>query len=270
MQTFQQRYHVRDIPVRGKVLETLLACYRQWGGTEAPRIGIVDWEGVPTTPEFEIFRAYFESQGVPAIITSPEALTYENGRLRAGNFVINIIYKRILIGELLQKYGLKHPIVAAVRDRAAMMVNRFHCELLHKKMSFAVLSDEANAYLFEPAELKAIQAHIPWTRKVEERKTLYQGQEIDLIPYILAHRERFVLKPNDEYGGKGVVIGWETEADAWEQAVTKALQVSSIVQERSRSTRNRSRRMPMAGCTSGSGWWIWIRIYSRGRRCTAV
>jgi hypothetical protein len=232
MQQFTRRYSVRKIPVRGKTLETLLECYRQWGGTDEPHIGIIDWKGVPTTPEFHIFKAYFESQGVPTVIAAPDGLEYRDGRLRAGDFVINIIYKRVLAGELLRKYGLKHPILHAVRDHAAVMVNPVRCKLLHKKMSFAVLSDEANAHLFNQRERRAIANHIPWTRKVEERKTTYHGQEIDLIPFIVDHRERFVIKPNDEYGGKGVMIGWESTADEWEQAVANALQSSSIVQEK--------------------------------------
>lgn len=232
MQEFMHRYHVEKIPVRGRVLETLLACYRQSGGTDEPRIGIIDWEGVPTTPEFHIFQEYFEAQGVPTVIATPEELEYRDGQLRAGDFVINIVYKRVLAGELLHKYGLKHPIVYAVRDRAAVMVNPVRCKLLHKKMSFAVLSDEANAHLFSRREREAIAAHIPWTRKVEERKTTYRGQEIDLMSFIIDHRERLVIKPNDEYGGKGVVIGWESEPEEWEQAVTQALWQPSIVQEK--------------------------------------
>jgi hypothetical protein len=232
MQRFMRRYNVREVQVRGRVLETLLDCYRQAGGTNGPRIGIIDWVGVPTRPEFEIFKAYFEAQGVPAVIASPEEVEYRDGTLRAGDFVINIVYKRVLAGELLSQYSLKHPIVAAVRDRAAVMVNPFRCKLLHKKMSFAVLSDDVNAHLFSQRERQAIEDHIPWTRKVEERKTTYRGQEIDLIPFVMDHREQLVIKPNDEYGGKGVVIGWESEAGEWEQAVTQALQSSSIVQEK--------------------------------------
>ncbi|MER3514870.1 MAG: hypothetical protein C4310_11215, partial [Chloroflexota bacterium] len=102
------------------------------------------------------------------------------------------------------------PIVRALRDRAVCMGNGFRAKLLHKKSIHAFLTDERNAHLFSAEEQAAIARHIPWTRKVEERKTLYHGQTIDLLPFIADHRERLVLKPNDEYGGKGVVIGWET------------------------------------------------------------
>lgn len=237
MQRFMTRYGVRSHAVRGRVLGTLLDCYREWGGRDVPRIAIVDWPHVPTLPEFHIFKDYFQAQGVSTVITEPGSLEYDNGRLRAGDFHINIVYKRVLISELLLDGGLKHPIVQAVRDRAAMMVNPVHCKLLHKKMSFAVLSDEEHSHLFTDRQREAIAEHIPWTRKVEERHTLYHGRQIDLIPFIVDHRDRFVLKPNDDYGGRGVVIGWEAEADEWEHAVAAALRsrpstATTVVQEK--------------------------------------
>jgi hypothetical protein len=71
MQHFQQRYRLRPVPVRGEVLQTLLAMYRQWGRRDRPTIGIIDWRGVPTTEEFHIFQEYFERQGYHAVIAPP-------------------------------------------------------------------------------------------------------------------------------------------------------------------------------------------------------
>jgi hypothetical protein len=104
---------------------------------------------------------------------------------------------------------------------------------LHKKASFAVVSDERNAHLFTAEEQAAIRAHIPWTRIVEERTTFdSRGECIDLLPWAAENRARLVLKPNDEYGGKGVLIGWETGQADWEAALQGALAEPSIVQER--------------------------------------
>jgi hypothetical protein len=41
-----------------------------------------------------------------------------------------------------------------------------------------------------------------------------------------------VLKPNDEYGGKGVVLGWNTDSSAWGAAVRAALDEPWVVQQR--------------------------------------
>ena len=102
-----------------------------------------------------------------------------------GDFHINLIYKRVLITELIERGGVDHPVVQAVRDGNVCMVNPFRCKILYKKMSLAVLSDERNAAMFNETELRAIRAHVPWTRAVEERKSTYGGLPIDLVPFIL-------------------------------------------------------------------------------------
>jgi len=154
------------------------------------------------------------------------------GKLYAGDYHIHLIYKRVLISELLHKGGLNHPVFQAVRDGAVCMVNPLRCKILYKKASFAVLSDENNAHLFTAAELDAIRAYIPWTRVVAERTTTFAFEPIDLVPFILKNRERLVLKPNDDYGGHGIVLGWTTDPATWERAVETALAQPYIVQER--------------------------------------
>jgi uncharacterized circularly permuted ATP-grasp superfamily protein len=119
-----------------------------------------------------------------------------------------------------------------VRERAVCMVNPFRCKLLHKKASLAVLSDERNATLFPAAEREAVAEFVPWTRVVEERTTERAGARVDLVPFIAANRERLVLKPNDDYGGAGVVLGWTVDNAAWGAAVRHALTTPHIVQER--------------------------------------
>ena len=42
------------------------------------------------------------------------------------------------------------------------------------------------------------------------------GQSVDLLGHLRAQRERFVIKPNDEYGGTGVTLGWETVEREWD------------------------------------------------------
>jgi hypothetical protein len=232
MRRFQQHYVVRSFAMRQGLLASLLEAYRQWGGSNEPQIGIVDWADVPTLNEHELCRMYFEEKGVRSLLADPRALEYHDGRLWAGDFRIDLIYKRVLCSELIQRMGMDNPIVWALRDRAVCMSNSFSAKLMAKKASFALLSDERNSHLYDEKQLAAIEAHIPWTRNVEERKTVFHGQEIDLLPFIAENRERFVLKPNDEYGGKGVVIGWETSSETWNDTLRQALTMPYVVQER--------------------------------------
>ena len=82
------------------------------------------------------------------------------------------------------------------------------------------------------AERAAIRAHVPWTRRVHEGKTTRDGETIDLPAFILRERETLVMKPNDEYGGKGVFIGWETSGTEWARALQEALRSPYVVQQR--------------------------------------
>lgn len=235
MQRFQDRYAVAPLAVRQHALNALLRIYYQWRGNrnKLPDVAIVDWADVPTTSEFHLFQAYFAEHGIESTICTPDDLDFHNGKLFVGEREIDFVYKRVLTTELLQKYGLDHPIIDALRAGAICMANPFTCKLVHKKAIFALASDERNAYLFSADEQEAIRQHIPWTRNVEERYTLdSRGKKIDLLPWAMDNQERLVLKPNDEYGGKGVLIGWETDSPAWERALEAALEEPSIVQER--------------------------------------
>jgi uncharacterized circularly permuted ATP-grasp superfamily protein len=232
MGMFSRHYQVRSLPTRHAVLHVLLRAFRQWGGTGKPNIAILDWAEVPTRSEFELFIQYFASQGLTAKIVDPREVEYRNGRLRDGDFEIDLIYKRVLITELIERGGLDQPVVNAVRAGDVCMVNPWRCKILYKKMSLAVLSDERNAHLFNERETAVINAHIPWTRTVEERKSIYGGLPIDLVPFMHKYKDQLVLKPNDDYGGHGIVLGWQTNASGWEQAVQQALQEPYIVQER--------------------------------------
>lgn len=230
---FLHTHLLRPLPARPGVLHALLAAYAAWSGRrEPPCIGILDWLEVPTFSEFVLYREFFTSLGLDCVIADVRECELIRGRLHAAGTPVDLIYKRVLIGELVSREGLEHPIVRAVRSGAVCMVNPFRCKILHKKASLAVLSDERNAKLFDAEQSRAIAEHIPWTRVVEQRTTEYQGKRIDLVPWLAEHRERLVLKPNDEYGGAGIVLGWEVDDGAWAAALQKALAEPFIVQER--------------------------------------
>lgn len=236
MKRFAEKYNVRRFEGRPLMLKVLLDCHEEFLGRKPdrpPQIAIVDLKGMPTQKEFELFKEYFEAHGCPSIIASPDELEFRDGRLRAGDFEIDIVYKRLLVNEYLPIMQEQPALLNAYRAGAVCMVNSFRSKLIHKKTLFAVLTDARYASLFTPDEREMIAGHVPWTRQVRQGKSDYYGDEIDLLEFISERRDRLVLKPNDDYGGHGIHIGWNTDEIGWDEAIHNALGNGDyVVQER--------------------------------------
>ncbi len=233
MGAFRRQMIALPVPAAAGQVQALLESYHAWRGVrEVPTVCILDWREVPTYSEFLLYQHHLEAAGVPTFIGDPRDAEYANGVLTVGGKAVTLIYKRVLIDELVERCGVDSPVVRAVQDGAVCMVNPFRCKLLHKKASLAVVSDERHQALFTGEERAAVAAHVPWTRVVEERHTTYEGEPVDLVPFMAANRERLVLKPNDDYGGKGIVLGWTVDTTAWDAAIRTALDHPYIVQER--------------------------------------
>jgi uncharacterized circularly permuted ATP-grasp superfamily protein len=225
-------YH-RTIP---PLLEALLDSYREWGGHErAPTIAIVDWREVPTWTEFELLRDAFVQSGIPTVLADPRELSYEGNVLRAGDRAVDLVYRRVLINDIVARPDECQALVQAYEERAVCVANTFRCKLPHKKAFFAVLTDPDYAHLLTDSERAIVRAHVPWTRLVADTATDRHGRRGGLLDLARQDREQLVLKPNDEYGGKGVVLGWETAETQWDAALSAALGDSPgtwVIQER--------------------------------------
>ena len=236
MRRFAEHYDFRTLSGRPLMLDVLLRAHEEYLGRKPerpPNIAIVDLKDLPTQKEFELFQEYFERAGYPACITAPQDLEWDGKHLRAGDFVIDIVYKRLLVNEYLPIMDEYPALLDAYRAGAICLVNSLQCKLIHKKALFVVLTDPRHAQLFTETERAAIRAHSPWTRHVAEGHTEYQGGEVDLLEHTRVRRDRLVLKPNDDYGGHGIYIGWNSSAAEWDDAINLALADGDyLVQER--------------------------------------
>jgi uncharacterized circularly permuted ATP-grasp superfamily protein len=216
---------VRADPADGLV-DTLLESFRRWGGEGIPRVAIVDWRQVDTAAEHEVLRRLLEERGIPAVLADPDDLRFDGGRLIATGAPVDVVYRRVVARELLARSGDEHPLLRAHRERAVCLVNPLRSTIANKKAAFAVLSDPAWAHLFSTDEREALSRHIPWSRVVGRGDSTVPRAEL------LRRQHELVLKPNDDYGGKGVTLGWTTGRADWVTAVERALAEGGVVQER--------------------------------------
>lgn len=106
-------------------------------------------------------------------------------------------------------------------------------QLLSHKLNLALLSDYENPGVFTAEEKKIIDTHVPWTRKITAGKTTYKEEKIaQLEHFMIANREKLVIKPSEEYGGKGVCVGPKSSEKEWEEAINTAFKEKNwVVQE---------------------------------------
>jgi hypothetical protein len=233
MRRFASQHDVATMYCRSRLLGSLLTIYsRVRGHTEKPNIGIVDYSGLPTQREFELFKDYFQAAGYKATIADPRGLEFRQGKLYDGDFRIDLVYRRVLVTEFLEKIDECRALVDAYRSRAVVVVNSFRTKYIHKKMLFGILTDDRYSGHFTSAELSAIRNHVPWTRRLRAGSTNYLEEKVDLIDFAQQNRDRLVLKPNDDYGGHGIFIGWELDQGKWENAIESSLRGDYLVQER--------------------------------------
>ena len=165
---------------------------------------------VPTWSEFELLRDAFTGRGVPTVVCDPRELTLEGGVLRAAGAAVDLVYRRVLINDIVARQDDCRALVDAYAQRVACVANSLRCKIPHKKAFFAVLTDERRSPLFTDQEREIIRRHVPWTVLVSDGRAQRDGRSFDLLTFIRRDREQLVIKPNDEYGGASVTLGWET------------------------------------------------------------
>jgi uncharacterized circularly permuted ATP-grasp superfamily protein len=226
MERFRKHYRAEPMPIMEAMLQALLASYDEWGGTaHPPQVAIVDWREVPTWSEFEILQDRFVRMGVPTLLADPRDLVFANGVLTAHGKKIDLVYRRVLLNDIVARPAECRALIDAYSARAVCVANTLRCKIPHKKAFFAVLHDRRNQHLFSDNEREIIRRHIPVT----------QVLTADVAASARARRGSLVLKPNDEYGGTGVFLGWEMSVADWDAALQKAVTDAGkvwVVQER--------------------------------------
>jgi uncharacterized circularly permuted ATP-grasp superfamily protein len=224
MGRFRERFHTRFHGLCEAILGALIESYREWGGTaRPPQVLITDWRDVPTWNEFLIIQDRFTRLGVPTVVCDPRDLVFDGKRLVAEGRPIDLVYRRVLINDIVARPEECRALVDAYRAHAVCVANTLRCKIAHKKAFFAVLTDDRYASLFTGDEREVIARHVPWTRVLADVRTTVDGREVELLDRVRRERETFVIKPSDEYGGTGVTLGWETSPADWDAAIQKAL-----------------------------------------------
>lgn len=228
------RYKLSKVGGVKRLLTAVLQAWKEFGGQRPPHIAILEFGDTfgSGSTEGSLLAELFSENSSPARVVSPDQLEYSNGKLRAGDFEIDVVFRRILTRELLAHFDLSHPLLLAYRDRAVCVVNNFRSEIAQRRALFDLVTDESITARLPVPDRKLIRTFVPWTRVVAPKKTKYKDRDIDLPEFIRRAREQLVLRPNEDSGDHRVFVGAEMSQSAWESALRIALRTPYVVQER--------------------------------------
>jgi uncharacterized circularly permuted ATP-grasp superfamily protein len=232
-QDFTKQYPVRFVSPLEHLIDGLLRTYHEEfdGTVERPTFCIVDFLDIPTIHEFHIVRDYLHRHGYDCEVCDPRELELRDGWIYANGRKIDILYRRLLMNEFMSIRDQCQAYEQGYREQKTCYLNSFRTKLVHKKSIFSFLTDPKYTSVLNTSELQTIRQHIPWTRKIRDIKTMYKGKLVGLLDYVYHNREAFVIKPNDEYGGKGVVLGFQATDVEWAQSISYGLEHGYVVQE---------------------------------------
>lgn len=237
-QEFTRRHPVRFVsPLEHLVAGLLRIYHEEFSGREAlPSFAIVDHLNVPTYNEFLIVKEYLELRGMPCEILDPREVECRDGWIYANGRKIDIVYRRLLMNEYRDVADECAPYLEGYVAQKTCYLNSFRTKLVHKKSLFSLMTDLRFVGGLTDQQLGAIRDHIPWTRVLADTQTagfdwIEDGQSIDLLEFASRNRERLVIKPNDEYGGKDVVVGPAASDAEWHDAIERGLEGGYVVQQ---------------------------------------
>ena len=119
-----------------------------------------------------------------------------------------------------------------IQNDAAVAVNNLAgLSVAEDKSLLEVLRLPEVAAVLSPAQRQFVDQYVLWTARLTKRSIDWRGQTIDLLPYVRANREKFVIKPANEGRGFGVVVGKYATDQEWEAACTIDPDLPSVVQE---------------------------------------
>ncbi|MGM9999524.1 MAG: hypothetical protein ACI38Q_09105 [Candidatus Bruticola sp.] len=231
---FAEEHNIKAFDISKELFTTIMRCWEEWsGGKTKPVIAIADFAGVPTRHEFYILQKYFEAHGCRTIVTDHRNFEYNGEYLSFEGQKIDVLYRRVLVSEFVEKIDEAQALYNAVKDGKICMVNSFRSKILHKKAIFAILTDSKYHDLLTAEQIGAIKDTISWTRRLVDCQTTDpDNKNVELLDYVCRNRRNLVLKPNDSYGGHGIYFGWEQSESEWRNSVNAALEHDYLVQTR--------------------------------------
>lgn len=225
MEDFGKKYKFENLELIDKWVDDIIEIYGNWKKSDVsnPNIAIIDFIESGTSIEFQVFKDAFEKKGYNTIIDDPRNLVYKNGNLYSGDFKIDLVYRRIVTFELLDKIDEIPDFIKAYKEGTFCSVGSIRSQIMHNKIIFKILHDKDTMEFLSAGERRFIEKHIPYTG-------LFTGSQ-EVFERVLNYKDRYIMKPLDLNMSRGVYAGRDLTQDQWNKKLSESFNKNYLYQE---------------------------------------
>ena len=224
LKDFGEEFRFESRELIDKWVNESLKLYLIWKGEiHKPNVAIVDFVESGTSAEFLEFQKAYERAGLNCIIADPRDLEYREGALYKDKFRIDLVYRRIVTFELIQKSNEIPEFIRAYMDDAMCTIGTIRSQIIHNKLFFKMLHEQETLQLLTKEERDFVKEHIPFTGAL--------GGAESILNEVIVNKNRYIIKPMDMNASQGVFVGRDSTDDEWKDMVLKAFGRDYLYQE---------------------------------------
>ncbi len=190
---------------------------------ENPNVAIMDFKESSTMTDFKKFKKAYEDKGYKCKIIDPRDVEYRDGKMYYGNYRIDLVYRRMVTFELIEKKDEIEDFLAAYRDQAFCCIGSLKSQIGHNKIFFKILHDEDTLDLLTKEERDYVKRHVPYTG-------LFRGN-LDVYEKVLNNKDKYIMKPMDMNASQGVFVGRDLDQKNWKKKLDEVWDKDYIYQE---------------------------------------
>lgn len=224
LKDFGEIYRLDYFELINKWVKDSIEIFEKYDSTnKKPNVAIVDFVESGTSAEFEEFKNAYINNGYNCIIADPRDLKYRDGKLYRDDYRIDLVYRRIVTFELIDKVDQIPDFIEAYKNRAFCCIGSIKSQVVHNKIIFKILHDEDTLKIFNQEEQEFIKKHIPMTGIF--------GEDENVFDLVLNQKDRYIIKPMDLNASQGVYVGKDLTLEQWREKLQEVWNKDYIYQE---------------------------------------
>lgn len=224
LQDFSDKYDLSNFELFDSWIKESIKIYKKFDPSkDKPNVAIVDFVESGTTNEFKKFKVRYEALGYNCIIVDPRELDYRDGALYHKDYKIDLVYRRIVTFEIIDKIDEIPDFIEAYKARAFCCIGSIRSQVIHNKIFFKILHDHDTLEGLDEEEVKFVKDHIPHTGIF--------GGDREVFDLIAKNKDKYIMKPMDLNASQGVYPGRDFSQEGWEKRLEEDWEKDYLFQE---------------------------------------